>query len=158
VSTLPAILPPRVIVIRHLHVILRLLPIVISEVHIVREPASALVASHAIHEVDAILRVAHDAFLGVAAHHERLVEVRQNAVPACGGAVECKLRWVWVLPFCSVSVCTGWDIWIEQSWGEGSKAYMMEVLSQFEFRVFACAAFAKTLPSTLAWSQPLVRR
>jgi hypothetical protein len=75
-STLPAILPPRKIIIRHLHVIIWLLPIVISEVHIVRESASAVVASHAIHEADAILRVAYDAFLGVAAHHECLIEVR----------------------------------------------------------------------------------
>jgi hypothetical protein len=106
VSTLSAILPPHIIAIRYLHVIIRLLPIIVSEVRIVCESASALVASHTIHEVDAILRVTHDTFLGVAAHHECLVEVRQNVVPACGGAIECKLRWVWVLPFLFVSVCT----------------------------------------------------
>jgi hypothetical protein len=82
------------------------------------------------------------------------IEVRQNAVPACEGAVECKLRWVWILPFCSVSVSTGWVIGIDKGKGRRSKIYIMEVLCQFEFRVLACEAFAKTLLSTMAWPQP----
>jgi len=73
---LSAIFPPSKVVTSYGNKVLRFLPVIVSEVEIVRNSTHAFVASHAIHKVDAILRVSHDAFLGVASHHKCLVEVR----------------------------------------------------------------------------------
>lgn len=71
-----------------IHISIRLLAIIIPEIRIISQTTTFLITLVAIHEIDAVLGVSLDAFLGIAAHDECLVEIAEMAVPICAGAVE----------------------------------------------------------------------
>jgi len=93
-STLPQNIRP----LRNIDISRRLLPIVIPQERIIRDPATNLVILEAIDEIDAVVGCADGATAGIPLHDEGLVLIAEDAVPAGGRAVSSPFWGVGIFP------------------------------------------------------------
>jgi hypothetical protein len=93
-STLPQNIHP----LRNIDISRRLLPIVVPQKRIVRDPATDLIILEAIDEIDPVVGCADGATAGIPLHDEGFVLVAEDAVPAGGRAISGPFWGVRVFP------------------------------------------------------------
>ena len=83
---------------RNIDVSRRLLPIVVTQERIVRDPAADLFALKAIDEIDTVVRCTDGTIARVSLHDECFVLVAEDAVPTSGRAISGPFWGVWIFP------------------------------------------------------------